>query len=152
MKETTEIIEPVEMVETAEQETVKPYEFRKLSSDDLFLMLTIIKKIGLKEFKKCVETDQLKEHIKAYQAAEPGEGKEKALLALGVAVGLDAVDLILGNLPKCKSEIYQLLAQVSGMPEDDIKADMILFTEMVIDFFKKAEFPAFIKVVSRLFK
>jgi hypothetical protein len=60
--------------------------------------------------------------------------------------------VIFNNLPKCEKEIYQLLAQVSGMSEDEVKKDGILFTEMLFDFVKKEEFPAFIKVVSRLFK
>ena len=146
MKETTEIKEIIE------QEAEKPYTFRKLSSDDLFLMIAIIKKIGFKEFKNCFDMELLKEHFKVYQTAKPGEEKEKALLGIGVAIGFDAIDIILGNLPKCKELIYQLLSSVSGMPENKIKADALLLTEMLMDFFKKEEFPAFIKVVSKLFR
>lgn len=144
MAETIEMKEPVEAVETA-----KPYKFRKLSAEDMFLMFRIIKKIGVNEFKKCFEGEALETLVTAFKNSG---GDEKALTAVGVSIGFDAVDLILGNLPKCEKEIYQLLAQVSGMTEDEVKKDMILFTEMVIDFVKKDEFPDFIKVVSRLFK
>ena len=71
---------------------------------------------------------------------------------MGLTISFDIVNIIVSNLPKCEKEIYQLLSQVSGMPEMFFKNDMILFTEMVIDFIKKEEFPAFIKVVSKLFK
>ena len=159
MKETTEIkdIETVETVETVEQEPVKPYTFRKLSAEDMFLMFTIIKKIGLKEFKQCLEGDSLDTLVALFRSGGADKegnagGADKALTAIGVTVGFEALDIILGNLPKCEKEIYKLLAQVSDLSEDAIKADMILFTEMVIDFFKKEEFPAFIKVVSKLFK
>lgn len=152
MKETTEIKETVEVLDTAEKAPEKPYKFRKLSSDDLFLMAPIIKAIGLKELKQSFDMGQLKEPLKAYQKAKTGEDKDKALLSIGLAVGFDAAEIIIGNLPKCKEYVYQLLAGVSGMTEEEIRSDAILFTEMLIDFCKKKEFPAFIKVVSKLFR
>ena len=142
------MIEATERLNETEVAT-KPYTFRKLSAEDMFLMFTIIKKIGLKDFKQLFEGDSLDALVGQFKAEG---GNEKALTAVGVSIGFDLIDLILGNLPKCEKEIYMLLAQVSGMSENEIKADMILFTEMVIDFVKKEEFPAFIKVVSRLFK
>lgn len=140
MKEPAEIAAPVE-------EIVKPYTFRKLAAEDMFLMFRILGKIGIKEFKNAFAGDELKQLIAATK-----KGGEKALTAVGVSVFIDAVDIILGNIYKCENEIYKLLAQVSGMAESEIKADALLFTEMVVDFFKKEEFPAFIKVVSRSFR
>lgn len=145
MSEIIEVKESVETVETAE--TVKPYTFRKLSSEDMFLMCRILGKIGIKEFKNCFTGDEINALVAATK-----EGGEKALTAVGVSVFIDAVDIILGNIYKCENEIYQLLAQTSGMSVSDVKADALLFVEMLIDFFKKEEFPAFIKVVSRSFR
>ena len=152
-----------ETIEQADQEAVKPYIFRKLSSDDMFLMFTIIKKIGIKEFKNCIEGDSVERLVKSFKKSkaannaenaekETADNAESALIAVGLAVGVDALDVILGNLPKCKEEMYELLANVSGMKVKDIRADALLFMEMVIDFFKKPEFPAFYKVVSKLFR
>ena len=149
MNETIEIKEPIAAVEAVEQAPVKPYTFRKLSADDMFLMFIIIKKIGVAEFKRCFEGSALESMVGAFKNSG---GDAKALTAVGVAVGFDVIDIVLGNLPRCNKEIYSLLAQVSGLPEDEIKADMLLFTEMVVDFVKKEEFPAFIKVVSKLFR
>lgn len=149
MNETLEIKEPTEAGDTVEQATEKPYTFRKLAADDMFVMFTIIKKIGLKEFKACFEGESLETLVATFKNSN---GDAKALTAVGLSVGFDAVDIILGNLPKCKEEIYQLLAQTSNLAEETIRADAILFTEMVIDFLKKEEFPAFIKVVSKLFR
>jgi hypothetical protein len=147
-----EIVESTEIVveaDSVEIEPEKPYTFRKLSSDDFFLMVSILGKIGIKELKNCFQGESLESVLASFR----GSGDdEKALVAVGVAVGFDAVDVILRNLPKCKNEIYALLAQVSGMTEDEIRKDMILFTEMLVDFVKKEEFPDFIKVVSKLFK
>lgn len=125
------------------------YTFRQLSSEDMFLMFRILKKIGIREFKACFEGDALNKLITAFRNPE---SNEDSIMAFGLEIGFDAVDVILGNLPNCEKEIYQLLSAVSGMDEAAIKADMILFTEMIVDFVKKDEFPAFIKVVSKLFK
>ena len=147
MSKATEMkdIETIANVENAE----KPYTFRKLDSTDMFLMFKILGKIGIKEFKKCFEGDGFEALMATFNGSVD---RDKALTAVGVSIGFDAVDLILNGLPKAEQEIYALLARVSGMKEDEIKKDMILFTEMVIDFVKKDEFPDFIKVVSRLFK
>ena len=145
MSEATEMKDMETEVEIAE----KPYTFRKLDSTDMFLMFKILGKIGIKEFKKCFEGDGLDALMASFKGSVD---RDKAMTAVGVSIGFDAVDLILNGLPKAEQEIYSLLARVSGMKEDEIKNDMILFTEMVIDFVKKDEFPAFIKVVSRLFK
>ena len=135
----------------AVEAAAKPYTFRRLDADDMFLMFKIIKAIGLKEFKTCFEGDALEKLVGTFNNSDATE-KENALLSMGAGIALEAADLLIGNLPKCKNEIYQLLAQVSGLPADEVKKDMILFTEMLIDFVNKEEFPAFIKVVSRLFK
>lgn len=143
--------EAIVMNEAAEVE--KRYTFRQLSTEDMFLMFRILGKIGVKEFKQCFEGDSLNTLINTFKNNEGNDvSANSALMAIGVSVGFDAVDIILNNLPKCEKEICKLLSQVSGMDEAEIKKDAILFTEMVIDFVKKEEFPAFIKVVSRLFK
>jgi hypothetical protein len=149
MAETIEKIETVELTETPAE--IKPYSFRKLSSDDIFLMLRIFGKIGVKELKKCFEGDSLESVIASFKNSDKSD---KALVAIGVSIGFDGVDIILNNLPKCDKEIYQLLTQVANgsVTEEQIRADALLFMEMLVDFVKKEEFPAFIKVVSKLFK
>lgn len=148
MKETTKIKEPVEAVETVEQEAVKPYNFRRLTSKDIFLMTKILGKIGIRQFKGCFEGEALDSLVKAFKKNKTDD----ALLQIGVAVGFEGVDIIIGNLYKCENDIYQLLSNVSGVPVSTIEEDAILFTEMLVDFFKKPEFPDFIKVVSKLFR
>ena len=167
MIETTETTaQAAEIVENAPK-----HSFRRLSAEDLFLMMAIVKKIGLKEFKSCFEGETIQKLAAAFkgaysaenaeQAAENADGTEnaadgaysadKALMEVGFAVGFDLLDTLLGNLPKCERDIYTLLSRVSGMPEKDIKEDAILFTEMLMDFLKKPEFPDFIKVVLKSF-
>ena len=133
---------------TVMEEETKPYTFRKLSAEDMFLMFRILGKIGFKELKSSFEGDTLQKITSASEI----EDTEKKIVAIGVAIGLDAVDLLLNNIPKCENEVFQLLAQTSNIKEKEIRADAVLFTEMLVDFVKKEEFPAFFKAVSKLFK
>lgn len=151
-----EIIESKELVEQTAAapevlEAEKRYTFRKLSSDDMFLMLTIFGKIGVRELKKCFNGESLESLIASFKGAV---SNDKALVQIGVSIGFDAVDIILGNLPKCKNEIYQLLSDATdgAITVDEISSDALLLMEMLVDFVHKEEFPAFIKVVSKLFK
>jgi len=150
MNETTTKNEAVEMeepIETVENETKKPYTFRKLSSKDIFLMTKILGKIGIRQFKGCFEGEALDALVASFKEKKTDE----ALMQVGISIGFEGIDIIMGNLHKCESDIYDLLASVSGVPASEIEADALLFVEMLIDFFKKPEFPAFIKVVSKLF-
>jgi hypothetical protein len=130
----------------------KPYTFRKLGSEDLFLMFKIISAIGIDNFTKCLSSASVMEAVKNMSDKEKAEDSG-AMLAFG-AVALEVVNVILNNIGKCKNEIYQLLANTSNMTVEEISAEgnAVLFLEMVIDFCKKEEFPNFIQVVSRLFK
>lgn len=150
MKETTiknEAVDMEESIETVENEPVKPYTFRKLSSKDIFLMTKILGKVGIRQFKGCFEGDALDAMMASFKEKKTDE----ALMSIGVAVGFEGIDIIIGNLHKCENDIYQLLSNVSGLSIGEIEEDALLFTEMLIDFFKKPEFPDFIKVVSKLF-
>lgn len=141
----SEIIEMNPAVEVAE----KPYTFRKLSAVDVFPMFKIIGAIGINEFTACFEKDGIKNMIASFT----GESDEDMSSIVGISVILEIANVIIGNLPKCENEIYQILSQTSNLSVAQVKKlDMAVFFEMVIDFIKKEEFKDFIKVVSKLFK
>ena len=120
------------------------YTFRKLNSTDTFLMFKILGKIGINEFTDCFKKDSVKEML---------AGGSNATTSVGISVMLEAANVIIGNLPKCEQEIYQMLSQTSNLTVEQVKElDFVTFFEMVIDFVKKDEFKDFIKVVSALFK
>lgn len=125
----------------------KIYEFRKLNSTDTFLMFKLLGKIGVNEFTECLEKDSVK------QMFGLAEKTDNATTIVGMSVMLEVANIILGNLPKCEAEIYQLLANTSNLSVKEVKElDFAVFIEMIIDFVKKEEFADFIKVASRLFK
>lgn len=131
-----------------EVEKTKAYELRNLTADDVFPMFQIVSKIGIKEFKTCFDTPEIKEVI-----AKVGAGEDADLNTVGVFVALDIASLVIGNLPKCKDDIYLLLSQLSGMNKKEI-ADLPLatFVQMIGDVVRKAEFKDFFQVVAKLFR
>ena len=147
MSETTlEIVQP-------EKVAVKPYTFRLLGAPDIFLMAKIINQIGIKEFKACFESQGVKDMIQQMMAKE-AKSDNSNIVSIGVGVAMEIAGVILGNLPKCENDIYQMLSQTSNLSVEEIKApgNAVMFLEMVIDFIRKEEFRDFIKVVSALFE
>lgn len=133
-----------------ENETVaKAYELRRLTAEDVFPMFQIISKIGIKEFKSCFESPEVMQMIKGAASGD----KDDVTTSVGMAVAFDLAGIIVTNLASCKNDIYQFLAQLSGMTTKDIAGlPMMTFFEMIIDVFKKDEFKDFFQVVAKLLK
>lgn len=130
--------------------TEKVYTFRKLNSTDIFLMFKIIGKIGINDFTECFGKDAVKQMV---QKVTSGETGGDGATMVGISVILEVANVIMNNLSKCETEIYQMLSNTSNLTVEQVKGlDFATFAEMVIEFIKKEEFKDFIKVVSKLFK
>lgn len=143
----------INTIETPDiEEMKKPYEFRPLGAKDIILMSTIISKIGINEFAACFGNDNVLKTVES-MTSEEKISDDGAMIAAG-SMFLEIANVILGNLHKCESELYQMLSQTSNLTVEEITKDgnALLFVEMVIDFIKKPEFKDFIKVVSKLLK
>jgi hypothetical protein len=126
----------------------KPYTFRPLGATDMMPMFRIIGKIGINEFSKCFNSDAVQSIVKNAK----GKDTSKITDAAGIQVVLEVANVIILHLPDCEAEIFRLLASVSGLSVDEIKAfGFVTYTRMLIDFVKKEEFKDFIGVVSELF-
>ena len=126
------------------------YTFRPLEGRDVFPMFKILSKIGINEFAECFGQESMRKMFDSLT----GEGTSADLVkSAGIAVTLEMVNIIVGNLPKCEHEIYQLLSNTSNLSVEEVgKLDFATFTQMIIDFVKKEEFKDFIRVASGLFK
>lgn len=117
-------------------------ELRPLKADDLFPMFNIISKIGLKEFKDCFSSDEVK--------AVMSKGGD--VTSVGVAVAFDVASIIFGNIGKCKEDIYQFLSGLSGLkPKEVAELPPDVFLKMIVDVVKKEEFSDFFQQVQKLF-
>lgn len=140
----------VENKEAMTEETKKKYEFRELNATDVFVMSKIISKIGINEFTGCLEHDAVKNML---ASVTDGEKANETASVVGISVVLEVANVIFSNLPKCESDIYQLLSQTSNLRVDEVKAlSFVDFTKMILEFVKKDEFRDFIKVVLEFLK
>jgi hypothetical protein len=141
-----ETIENAAVIEdTAAAIVEKPYKFRKLCSDDIFPMLSIIGAVGVNEFAACIS---FADFMKSGEMKSDDENTAEYM-----KMGLNIAGILCKNIPNCRSDIYTLLANVSGMTVEEVSTmDFAVFAEMVIDFVRKEEFRDFIGVFSKLFK
>lgn len=123
------------------------YEFRKLCAEDIFPVCNIISKIGIKEFKSCFDSKD----IKAITAS--GGNKDEIAAAVGVNVFVDVAGIVLANIGKCENEMFSFLGSVAGLKSEAVrKMDLSEFADMIVSFFKKEELKDFFKVVSKFLK
>lgn len=83
------------------------YNFRKLNSTDIFPVCTILSKIGIREFKDCFDGSNVAAFFK------DGKLDDNGKMALGASVTFDVIGVVLGNMEKCKNEIFRFLDRKS---------------------------------------
>jgi len=135
--EEAKIEEVVDAPEIPVEELIeKPYTLRNLKDGDLFPLLQIFKKIGIKDFKDAF-----------FQVAEG----EKSLKDLGILATIDMADILIGNLGKAEEEIYSLWSSISGIPAEEIREmEFGTLPMMIVDTFKGVKNTTFFKVLSKL--
>lgn len=144
-------------------ERERPYQLRELCADDMFPMMTILRKIGIKEFKDCFNKETIENLVEVFMNGAKTKGEEEAenaqdntLVVAGISIMpsvFDIVDVLLNNIPKCENDLYKFLSNISNLKVEEIKKlKMADFVGMIVDVVKKEEFKDFFKVVSELFK
>lgn len=130
----------------------KPYTLRALCAKDVFPMVKIIRKIGLKDIGKAFDPEEIKA-ITESVSEEENATVDSIAETVGVAVVLKIVDVILENLEAAEQEIFGFLGGLAGMTADEVGSlPMDVFFEMLMDTFQSKEFVGFMKVVSRFLK
>ena len=118
----------------------------KFKSTDIIIMATMLSKIGLGKV-----TDVFgKENVLKILGDKK---KEDAAAVVGMGITFQVAEIILGNLEKCQTELFQLLSNVSGMSVEEIKElDAVDFFELIVAVVEMPQFKDFMKVASRLLK
>ncbi|MGN0907625.1 MAG: hypothetical protein ACI4NM_10790 [Bullifex sp.] len=126
---------------------MKEYTLRRMTSADIFPLCTIIKKIGIDEVKRIVNSPELMAMVSKAQ------NKESDATAVGMSFMLDLASLIVGNLPKCESELYKFLSSMTGAGEKELRGiSPAEFLELVVSVVKHEDFKDFFVAASRLLK
>lgn len=153
-KTTNNVVEMTPEAATAEvvEETPKKtYTLRNLELGDAFPMVNIISKIGFKEFKESLQSEEFKSFFKLLTGK--GEATDAALEKVGVMIAWDIAGIILANLHKCENDIYSFLGGLSGKKPQEVKRmPMDESFEMIVDIIQGVNFKGFTKVVSKLLK
>lgn len=122
--------------EMEEEVEVRPYTLRKFKDGDLFPLLNILKKIGIKDCKE------------AFIQVATGE---KTLKQIGMLAAFDLSDILIGNLTKVEAEVYSLYADMAGITVEQIKEmEFGTLPLMIYDSFHGVKNTSFFKVLSRL--
>lgn len=91
------------------ESTAKPYTLRRLNDEDLFTVVEILGAALPEEAKQ------------AFAQKFTGEKSEQNVEKRGAMIGFDIVKYIMKNIKACKTEVYSLLSDLSGIPAEEIK-------------------------------
>ena len=127
----------------------KKYTLRALKASDIFLVTRILSKIGVKEFKRCFESEEIKAAVNNMTK----ENGEVDVASIGMSVVFDIASIVLEHIDGCEMELYRLLGSLSDMDWKEIRdMPMVDFGEMVIDVVKHEGFRDFFTAVIKRFK
>lgn len=125
----------------------KAHTMRSMNADDLFMIVKIINKIGLKELKTCFDAAEVK---KAMQESN-GENNDLAA-AVGMRVMMEIAGTVMEHLPDCRNDLYAFMASLTGMQSVDIaELSMADFFDMLVEVINHPDFADFFRRVTGLF-
>ena len=144
-----------EVVEIATEETVeRPYKLRKLMDADLFPLLQLLRKLGVKDIKNSITEARGK---KAFDEQDYETEEERAVAlrkmqeAAGIDLILDMADMLIMKIDTHSEDIYGFFSTLAGVPADEIKAmEFGTLPLMIYDAFSEVKNTAFFKVLTKL--
>ena len=116
---------------------------RPLKGTDIFLLTSIISKIGVRNIMRCMDALDVQDVREAEQTED-----EVKKAQIGTLIFFGVVDTVMDRLEYCEGAICKLLARLYDMPEADVKElganeylDMfidVVKDENFVDFFRQA--------------
>lgn len=131
-------------------------EMRELQGDDLFLLLTIVGKLNIKDdlveiFQNNMESELTSDHKKKAPTKAELAKKEIEARRRGMEGMATLIQRVLLNLPTVKHDVNSLLAAVTDLNEKEIgELGFKDYTDLVVRFFKKEELQDFLQSITSL--
>lgn len=126
-------------------------ELRTLKATDLFLMVNILNKIGIKNLKDVIDVEKVMEIRKA--VAENNGDKSEIVAQLGIEVTMSLVGIIIEKLPMIEGDLYSFMGGIANMKAKEVaNMEMGAFVDLLISIIQKDEFKDFFNRASRLVK
>ncbi|MBE6845576.1 MAG: hypothetical protein E7508_07700 [Ruminococcus sp.] len=117
------------------------FTLRPLCTKDIFTLVKIISKFGVKEIKNSLKANSFKNMA----------GKERYRSA-GIAVAFEIFEIAAQKLPECEKEICAFLGSLSGKTAEEIeKQSPVVTVRMIKAVAEKDEFADFFTEISKLF-
>ena len=125
------------------------YEMRNLQATDIFSVVKILNGIGLNNVKEAIDFEEINNIRKGMT-----EGNADVITSqVGLKVVMSLVTVIIQNLPKVETDLYNFVGNVIGVKSKDVaKMDMGEFMDVLIAIIQKDEFKDFFKRASKLIK
>ena len=145
-----EVVEEV----AVEEVIVRPYNLRNLKDADLFPLLQLLRKLGVKEAIEIYK--KYKNNVKFNPADyKTEEEAKKALDELRESQGVDMMfefaEFILSKIDTHSDSIYEFFSRLAGVPADDIKEmEFGTLPLMVFDCVSEVKNTSFFKVLFKL--
>ena len=125
------------------------YEMRKLQATDIFSVVKILNGIGIKHVKEAINIDELNTIRKGLT----DDNADTVTSQVGFNVIMSLVTVIIENLPKVETDLYNFIGSVIGIkPKEVAKMDMGEFMDVLIAIIQKDEFKDFLKRASKLIR
>lgn len=143
-KELEEQFEQVKIVEDAAEEIVDlgGYSPRPLTAGDIRPMVKIIKKVGIKDFAKCLDAGSVENLV---------ELDGSAIDNLGMAVVFQIVDMLLDRIPEIGEELFAFLGDLIGISEKEVEyLPLDVFANLLAEVARGKEFMGFTRAALRL--
>jgi len=115
---------------------------RELIGKDIYLLTSLIGKIGLRNVMAVANTLEVKEVMQDSESMSEDDLKDK----IGTLIFYGIIDVILERMEKCEDVIGRLLSRLYDMPEAEVKnLDANDYLDMLIDVVKDEKFVDFFK-------
>ena len=125
------------------------YKMRNLQASDIFSVVKILNGIGLKNVKEAINIDEINNIRKGMTE----DNVDVISSQVGVNVVISLATVILENLPKIETDLYNFIGSVIDVKAKDVaKMEMGEFTDVLITIIQKEEFKDFFNRASKLIK
>lgn len=130
------------MEKVIKEETPKKWEFKKLKATHVFLLLPVLKKIGINNIKRCMSGDIVKGII----ADNENKAHKAQVDAATFGAILEFGQIMIEGLDGAENQIFNLLAGTSNLSRGEVEdLSMGELIAMIMDFVKLDDFKQLFK-------
>lgn len=149
-----EVVADIQVEDFVEEAIERPYTLRKLVDTDLFPLLQLLRKLGVKDFYDSFNESKGSAKFNPADYEDEDERTkafEKMRNETGLKIMFDMADLLISKIDTHSNELYAFFSNLAGVPAEDIKQmEFGTLPLMIYDAFSEVKNTAFFKVLIKL--